>query len=271
MRSGGKALDNIQDNDAMADSFLKEKRSEEARNVLAGSPVIATRVAGGDAAAGARLSSRAQAQAEAEELKKSMEPLVRELAKVKASGGNTDQFLENRAKGLNATGAADPAIGESDKYAAMHELARQGRGGSLRSLEGHYTAASNPGMAAKLQEALQANVGSVIAKDPDLIKGPEAAFKSVKGADLAGFSPEAAQAYMKHLTTITDPVKLKVAIDGFNSAVEDITRSPDLQSKFDTQTGKALRDELAAMATSNTAIHGQLHRAASIQNDNKIR
>lgn len=183
----------------------------------------------------AELSSHYKAQVEkatAEGLREAMQTLGKELAAHKAGGGTSDDFLVDIAKNQSRT--------HLERAAAVHELARQGRDGKLRELRD-----SGEVSQSIIQEAIGANVGSLAAKAPDLVKGEGPAFGNVKGSQLAEFSKYTAQAYMKHLDSIKGTDGYDTALKNLNAAITDIKNDSALQGKFDSEVGFVLVDAKA--------------------------
>jgi hypothetical protein len=192
------------------------------------------------------------AGAESKELTHAREALNKELSAVAP---------ENRDSHLEAL-AVDQSRTEADRSAAMHQLAAMGRDGSIRRLMAPGSGADQE----SLRRAVDANVGALSGKAPDLVKGKKAAFKSVKGEELAGFSEDTATEYMAHLATLTNPAEIDAAVEGFNAAVKDISLTPELQGRFSALAGKRI---IAGYAGLPPAIASRL--VAGFGPDGKIR
>lgn len=223
------------------------------------------------------------ARIEARDLSEAMQSLDKEVAQERVSGRNTDDFLRGRATNTNAT--------EIQRKAAYYSLAALGRDGVLRTMRDNPVAGEdNDTRTARLnliQEAITANAGKLSDKAPDLVKNSnDVAFNHVTGNDLAGFSTGTAAAYMRHLenlhTTATAPTATPdqirtrdEAVNAFNSAVEDITRTPALQSKFGDDVGRTIQSTIssssAGFQTYATGPAGTMIGLAAIQTDGKIR
>lgn len=214
----------------------------------------------------------AAARAEAEELKSEMAPLTSEIAAQRASNADfdLDGFLRNQARNGQT---------EMRRVAAMHYAASVGRDNVMREL----ISSGDPEITRHAQEAISANAGSLAGKAPDLVKPASVAFGTVTGSELAQFSAYTMEAYVQHLSTLQaaasapgakpDAIeKLETATASFNSAVQDITNSPDLQSKFSSGSGKAIQNAIASIgggfeAYASSALTG----LGSIKTDGKIR
>jgi len=223
---------------------------------------LALRMAGGDKNAAGRIADSAIASAEAEELKSASTTFTRTLA----------NFQTDEEK--KAYTAEELSKGGSRAAAVLHHKASIGDESFIRDQITHSDsiATSDPARSAELKrqisQATQTHANMLLGKAPDLVKGASAAFDSVKGADLAGFTAKTAEAYMKHLSTIEDPEKQRVAMERFNSAVVDISRSPELQSRFDGGTGLAI---MASIQNMPPNLQNNMTAAAGIQGDGKIR
>jgi len=133
------------------------------------------------------------------------------------------------------------------------------------------------------QEAISANVGALISKAPDLVKPANIAFNTVTGNDMAQFSTYTMGAYMEHLNglqeaaaapgaTAKDAENLTTATNSFNSAVEDITKSPELQARFSSGSGVAITKAITAIGGTFSAFAaGSLTGLKNIKSDGKIR
>ncbi|XLP05189.1 type IV secretion system protein [Microbacterium sp. HA-8] len=230
--------------------------------------------------AGAAYIRAVEARAQSEELKGALEPLVKEIAAVRAgshptfTGTDVDAFLHARATSTTHS--------DTEREAAMHQAAALGRDGVVRSL------AVAPGVDQEaLQRAISSNAGALVGKAPDIVKGVEAAFSSVTGADLAGYSAGTARSQMEHLGRLhaaandmtrsaaqraASQANLDAAVTSFNSAVEDITLDPTLQAKFGRDTGASVVGTIAAGSSAFQAYAAtHLTGLAAIQPDGKIR
>jgi hypothetical protein len=249
--------------DAEAKEAYRDYTAKELGNK--DNPGFATAVAAGDVEKGRRLAVKAEAHIEAEDLKEALLPLMRELAGM--DPGQKSKYLDKEI-----------AEGGSRRDAALHYAAQIGDTSYLRK----YIASGDDETVRATRAAINANPSAVIGKAPDLVKGEGAAFGSVKGADLAQFKPDTAEAYVDYLTRMhtaattagpgsKEAEKYKIAIDGFNSAVEDIKRSPELQAAFGGEAGTMLRVKTASTGP-GAAIAGDVSGAiSSIQSDGKIR
>lgn len=202
------------------------------------------------------LSTHYKAQVEkatAEAIREAMQTLGKEAAAFKAAGGSSDDFFKSIA--------VNSSRNQTERDAAVHELARQGRDGALRDLR-------NGGQVdlATIQEAIGSNAGSLVGKAPDLVKGEGAAFKNVKGSQMAEFTKGTAEMHMAYLDRLkADPSKsteYTTAINSLNSAMQDIKNDATLQGKFESEVGAAIRNAAAVHSSINTGHIGT---------DNKIR
>lgn len=230
--------------------------------------------------AGAAYIRAVEARAQSEELKAALEPLVKEIAAVRAgshtqfTGTDVDAFLRARATSTTHS--------DTEREAAMHQATALGRDGVVRSLS------TTPGVDQEsLQRAITSNAGALVGKAPDIVKGVEAAFSSVTGADLAGYSAGTAAAQVAHLqelhTQANDMTRstaqraasqadLDSAVTSFNSAVEDITLDKTLQAKFGRDTGQSVVRTIGAGGPAFQAYAAtHLVGVAAIQPDGKIR
>lgn len=215
----------------------------------------------------------AASRAEAEELKTALQPLIREIAQVRASGGDVDRFLTDRATSTTHSSA--------EQNAAMHQAAALGRDDVIRNLQSTLP----PARQTQLQEAITANAGALLGKAPDIVKGgPGPAFGNVTGDQLAKFSAGTAASHMRYLeglhasatapgATPADRLALDAAVQSFNSAVEDITRDSLLQASFGSDTGTRIERTIAASASSAFRAYAgsTMTGLAAIQADGKIR
>ncbi len=214
----------------------------------------------------------AAARAEAEELKSEMAPLASEIATQRATNPkfNLDDFLRDRA----LTGQT-----EMQRVAAMHHAAALGRDNIMRELVN----SADSDVKRHAQEAISANAGALVGKAPDLVKPIDVAFNNVTGSDMAQFSTDTMATYMKYLgglhaaatapgATAKDADNLAVATSSFNSAVVDITKNTELQSKFNNASGKKIESTLATLPSAFQAYAtSNLTGLAGIQPDGKIR
>lgn len=264
--SAGRRWDQYQARKRRADSYYKEQAEEHEVHRLATDEKYATAVAGGNREVGQRLARNAKVKLENIEITKARELLDDEMAQVRAGKHpaghkSVDDFLVDRAKTGETT-----AI----RRAAMRELASQSRVDQLRDLKKHFTTTS-PGTddLTHLEEAIQSNAPGISAKATDLVKGPDAAFKSFTGTDMAGWTEGTAKAFMQHLEELHKTGRTAEAqqlIDAYTAASEDIKRDPQLQGRFSADAGRGIKD----MAAGST-IPGIDRLIASIGPDNKIR
>jgi hypothetical protein len=172
-------------------------------------------------------------------LKDAVRSLGKEIATVRATGGDTDAFLKTRATDANQTSTA--------RDAALHTAASLGRDGVIRDLDAG-------GLVPKesIQQAITANAGSLINKAPDLVKPKSVAFNSVNGGELSKFSAGTAAEYMKHLNDLktSGSADYAGALASFKSAIVDIQKSSDLQGAFKSDVGNALLNASAGTALS---------------------
>lgn len=210
------------------------------------------------------------AKATAEAIRDAVRTMSRDMSVAQgaamASGKDFDKdtWLEKRVMDAKSTTEAN---------AALQTLGSLGRDGVLRDMQGK--AGVDQGA---LSQAISDNAGSLIGKAPDLVKGKNAAFGSVSGEQLSGFSKGTGEAYMNHLASLhtaaasggADEIKaLNAAVGSFNSAVVDITRSTQLQGKFAGETGTKILNESASLSP---GLQSQLYGLASIgTTDGKIR
>lgn len=251
----------------------KEAQRDYVAGELGRNPSFATSVAGGDAMKGARLAVKAEASIEAEDLKEALQPLLRELAGMDPGDKRKKLDIETKAGGSRQAAALHYAAQIGDTGFLRNQLAGQDSDGVSLGR----TAQQQDEATRRIREAIGANPSSIIGKAPDLVKGDSAAFGSVKGSDLVQFKPDTAKAYMSYIdslhakstapgATADDIDKYNTAINGFNSAVEDITKSVELQGNFSADVGSALQK-----ASVSSPAAGSLHGLAAIQADGKIR
>ncbi len=193
---------------------------------------------------------------ESEELKNARLVIDNELATIAPAGRDT--HLSDIASDTSRTAA--------ERNAALHTLAANGRSGVLRNMQ------SNPAIdQTSLRRAIDANVGSLSAKAPDLVKGSNAAFANVTGSEMVNFSADTMQTYLDHMESLrTDPLRAAEytqATNGFNSAIEDIRNTPALQGTFKADSGRVIQSALIA----NPALASSLGKASHIRPDGKIR
>jgi hypothetical protein len=263
--------------------FINSKLGETGAD---GTSKLATRMAAGDAKGGASISAKAIAATEQEHLKEAMTPMLRKIATL--APGDKKAFLEKEI----ADGMADDGD-HARASAALHYSAQVGDTSLLRN----QLNTGSEDVKRMTREAINANPGSVIGKAPDLVKGPDAAFKSLKGEDLVQFKPDTAEAFVKHLEGLkalatqtsdpryaSDPVFKKsvddapgnytTAVNGFNSAVQDIQNSPEFQAKFSAEVGTKIQQTIIDLSATNPTltIQHDLHSGViGIQQDGKIR
>ncbi len=276
--AGGRRLDNRKDINALTDQTLTEERRNATNASLFDANGHATagaiRAAGGDAAGGQRLADRARAGAEAEALKRALEPLTREIAEATARGENTDTFLSDRAHGRSADGRQ---FNDMERTAAMHKLAEMGRDDVLRNMRTEFASGpdgtgGDPAMALRLTQAIQANGGALAARAPDLVKPPAVAFSNLTGADLAAMSNTTMTAYMAHVQRLGGPAEdggdaaaYQAATANLASAITDIANNTTLQSSFKGNSGAVLLGAAGNNAEVRQALGGY------VQPDGKIR
>ncbi len=219
----------------------------------------------------------AAARAEAEELKSEMAPLTSEIAERRAKDPafNLDNFLRTRALDKNHT--------EMQRTAAIHHAAALGRSNIMRELLDDKTDGVDEGVRRQTQEAISANAGALINKAPDLIKPAGVAFNNVTGSDLVQFSPDTMTAYMQHLNGLyaaanapgakqDDIDSLTAATSSFNTAIEDISRSTELQARFNSAGGKTIENTITEIGGKfEEYADVNLLSRAGIQDDGKIR
>ena len=273
VRSTGRWLDNIKNGQTVTDGYIQEKRQEAFRGLL-GTPGpdgkivtsdFTTKAVGGDKNAADAIASRAIASAEAEELKKALQPLIRELAGMDPldkdkhlnteiqQGGTRAAAALHYSASIGDTGFMRTQIAAADKLMASGSASDKDHGTEMRR---------------QAFEAINANSGAILAKAPDLVKGAKTAFGNVKGADMASFSKDTAKAYMQHLGTLSGD-DLKTGLSGFNSAVQDIANSPELQGKFSGETGNMIWNR--AKDTLPTSTLSSMSGLSKIDGNGKIR
>jgi len=250
----GTRYDQYNASKALADQTLGDNKQEAIRRRLGTDKNFATASAGGNATAGEVVASRAIAAAEAEELKKALQPLLRELA-----GMDPSLKKEHLNDEIKAGGAR--------RQAALQFSASIGDTKFIRDQIVKATPSNKPGeerpgdadLLRRTREAVQANASAIMGKAPDLVKGEGIAFKSIKGADLAGFTDDTANAfasYVGKLAASTEPqdqADLLTAINGFNGAAIDIASSPELQGNQSAIAGVALKKALSSLPPQVTA------------------
>lgn len=217
----------------------------------------------------------ADIQGEMEDLKIEQQSLQKTIDSKKAQDPNfdSDKFLVAQAQ--------SKSVSQSQRSAAMHHLATNGRDKALRQLQGSVTGTRDR---ESLQRAISAGGGALASKAPDLVKGPSAAFGSMSGEDLAGLSADTGRAYMAHLeqlhtraiapgATAADIAARDKAVAAFNSSVDDIVLNPTLQGKFQGDTGKQIVSTIGSSspAFQTYASSGAILGIAAIQSDGKIR
>lgn len=181
------------------------------------------------------------AGAESKELQNALQALTRELAKVKPE--DRDTYLDAAAKDTSRTSAS--------RNAALHQLAATGRDGVLRAMQGHTGVDQEA-----LRRAIDTNAGSLVGKAPDLIKGAGAAFKAVKGEELASYSEATMRTYLQHMATLqtTDPAAFASASSSFMTAIEKVRADPNLRSKWGDDIGRSIITELSATPALSAAL-----------------
>lgn len=274
-RVGG-ILQSFDQNKAARDSALgiAKERAQDIRtdNMLDGYDgtvgsinKLALRAAGGDGAEAKVMLDRLRANRNAENLKKSLSTLTEDFAAVKASGGNTDDFLQQRATNMS--------VSDSDREAAATMAAQMGRDKVLRNIQAHATGIADPAtkntLQTSVQKAISSNASALSAKAPDLVKGRESAFNSVNGEQLTSFSKSTMQEYLNYVETELGKGNSRVA-QSLSSAVDDITRTPQLQARVDGEVGAVMRDHI----TASSVLSGNANAAAAaaaVHADGKIR
>ena len=224
---------------------------------------FALKAAGGDRDKAKVMLDRLIATQKSENLKKSMATLTTDFAREKAAGNNTDEFLEKRV--LTATS-------DSDRDAALHMASQTGRSQVLRKIQNNNAYSTSPELRLATQEAISANVSSLIGKAPDLVKGSGPAFNNITAEQLAGFDESTGKAYMDYLAGMpethndpTEQAKLVAAktraIQSYINASEGIKKDVKLQNTFNSNTGNAIREALSS--NPSTAGHAQLSQLDS--------
>lgn len=187
------------------------------------------------------------ANAEAKDLSDATKVLEQDIANAQVKQGasfNKDQFLMTRATSSTAT--------ETERSAAMHQLASLGRDKQVRELQAQFRAAGDTHAEENLNRAIQANGGALVGKAPDIIKGGAGpAFNNVTGDQMAGFSADTARVHVEHLNDLYQKAsapgatqatrdEFNIAMTSFNSAVADIRSNPTLQAKFAGDVGQSI-------------------------------
>lgn len=253
-------------NDFIIDTLSKpqiDPATGEARiDAATGQPVaskLAIQMAGGDSKEAQIIAAKAVAAGEAEELKEAMQPLIRALSAMDPN--NKSAHLQSE---IDAGGARQAA--------ALNYSAQVGDTRFLREQLKAGESSGDQELVRRTREAIQANTGSVIGKAPDLVKGEDAAFGSVKGSDLAQFKPDTAAAYTAYIKKLAEdpskPEKYQTAVNGFNSAVQDIQNSPELQAQFSGEVGTRLVNTVNSIPPE---VRQALSGVIAIQSDGKIR
>lgn len=188
------------------------------------------------------------AAAEAESLKDAVQTMQRRVAEE----NDEDGFLEDQA--INGTTA-------SDRAAAMHLLASRGSDKQLRRLQ-----ARDPGDAEhhrSLKAAINANVGALISKAPDIVKGSEGAFTAVTADQFSKYSGDTARAYMEHLSNLNNAANATGASDSvkqtrdrafgaFFTALSGVANTPQLATTFNNDAGMEVAKYLDREANNHT-------------------
>ncbi len=266
---GGVAFDQWNDQKSMTDSYLKEERTKQTNQRLGSDTEYATRVAAGDEAKGQVYASRAIASAEAEELKRALEPLRRTLATMSP---------EQKATHLKQ----EVAAGGSRASAALHYGASVGDTGLLREGLG----SGNADTQRMTRQAIDANASAVKGKAPDLVKGSQGAFGSFTGSDMAQWDSGTAKAFAKHMQHMKEQSingtlppeqrqdferKLSSSMRSFDGASEDISRSADLQAVFKGDVGVTISHEVSQAGIDPSIAAGIQTGLSKIGPDGKIR
>lgn len=255
----------------------KEAKRDYVNETLGENPLFATAVAAGDTEKGQRLAVKAQAAAEAEDLKEAFQPLLRQLASMQPDDKRNFLNEEIAAGGARQAAAIQYSAQIGDTGFLRQHLAGDGGVDRLGNPLPAHTGTGQDNVVRNIREAINSNASAVTGKAPDLVKGAGAAFGSVKGEELVQYKPDTAKAYMDHLSTLhtasiaptataADVAKFNTALNGFNSAVEDISKSPELQGKFSAEVGIKLVSEARSKP-----FHQQLTGLAGVQADGKIR
>ena len=268
---------NATENDAMS----IPQRIIESIAPGAGVGLAGQMAAGGSAGAAGRARVKAMSQLESlntEELKVAMQLLAPQLEAVRANGGNTDDFLMQIAR--------DRSRSILERNAAVNQLGALGRDAQIRELRDD--PANTVEEKTMIQKAITSNVGSLMAKAPDMVKNnAAAAFKNIKGKDLSSITPATAKAYVTYVQelhvkatavghTAADIDNLNDAVNSFNSSVTDIANTPALQADFGGDTGRMLVDTMNTVAAADPTFHTLMTTVlapglGSIQPDGKIR
>ncbi len=229
--AGGRRFDQRKDGDKLTDDYLAEERQKATNTRLGTDSGYATRIAGGSASEGAQIAARAIAAAEAEAIKKSLQPLVRAINAMDPK--DKDKYL-----------ADELAAGGSRAGAALHYSASIGDTSFMRK----QLASSNPDIVRQAREAVTANATTLMAKAPSMVKGADAAFGSVRAEDMSTWDETTAQEFADHIDTLKGADR-KNAVDAFNVAIDNLANTPALKSKFNIQTAKKLQSAIAAKPT----------------------
>jgi len=222
---------------------------------------------------------------DAKNLTDAIQSFTKEIADYRASGGKDDDgFITDRIINRNGTATA------LEIKAAQHTAGALGRDDILRTERNKYnTAPANETDQARqirekklgeIQEAISANAGKLASKAPDLVKNrDDAAFEDINAHALTDFSKGAAGALVKHLESlrqtaattgsVDDVKKYAKAVNAFNNSVREIASNPELRSKFEGATGKALRETISANPGLGKALSQSVARIDI--SDDKIR
>jgi len=300
MATGARRKGNVERTSASLEGIAKSAAtdsivSELQRTGANGEPSsLAMRMAGGDSEQAKVIAGKAIASAEAEELKEAMLPLQRALSTMQPDGkrGYLQKEIDESKGGPRTSAALHYAaqVGDTkflrDQHAAGQKMIANGdvKGGEE--------------LIRQTQEAINANPGGILSKAPDLIKGAQGAFGSIKGRDLVQFKPDTASALIKHLEGLSinasaaenlktsNPTAFaadkanqdaiddyKKAINGFNSAIDDISKSSDLQGDFDGAVGTTLSSAVSEITIrhGNNNFANDVGNVAGIRPDGKIR
>jgi hypothetical protein len=204
------------------------------------------------------------ANVENAQMKEALTPLVRKLAGMSTGDKKKELAQAIKSGGPHAAAALQYSASIGDDSFMREQINKADADIASGSAEDQKKGAT---LRRQAFEAIGANNSTFLSKAPDLVKGASAAFSSVKGADLAGFSKTTAEQYMKHIGSLSGPEQAQ-AITSFNSAVEDITRNSDLQSKFSGDTGSELRKHAAQLPQ---GVQNTMFGTAAIMGDGKIR
>lgn len=190
-------------------------------------------------------------------------PLQAEITKIKAAGGDIDQFLMSQMQSASS---------KVTKEAAAHIAASLGRSNILRTVKETGSTEDKQ----MVESAVSANAGALVGKAPDLVKGTGPAFNSMNGKTLAGLSKDTAKSYVQHLESLhksaltggdTEKSAFNEAMSAFSSSVEDIRRDTSLQGDFKIDVGQEIKNTFVT----TTSAGFDTYAPSSIGKDGKIR